>query len=269
MHDDRPPTRALDTSIFLRRGSTARRVTLRLAVRARDDQESAARHVLSAFLRAVDAEMFGPAAPGSVPVHGATVATERAGDLVVLSSQAAFPRMRPEGFAVLARLVEGSVPGAVALAVREEGPESSLVVRRFEPVEAESTLADVPWQILLPICGSPAVTVDFAEDPDWHSAHMALERLEAWIDVVRLGGFPGADAEPFSRGALRSWGRLGPRAVGLRLGELACAHHGVEALYQALVAVHELTPIASVSVTSGPRADRRLGAPEPLSAASA
>jgi hypothetical protein len=268
MHHDHPPTRALGTSILLRRGTTARRVTLRLAVRARDDQESAARHALSAFLRAVDAEVFGPAAPGTPPIGGTAAHLDRAGDLAVYSLEAAFPRTRPEAFAVLARLVQRSVPHAVALTVREEGPESALVVRRFEPVETDATLADVPWQILLPICGTPAVTVDFAEDPDWHSVHQALERLEAWIDVVALGGFPGAGAEPFSRGALRSWGRFGPRTVGLRLAELACAHQGVEALYQALLAVHERTPIASVSVTSGPRADRRLVAPGSCSATS-
>ncbi len=252
MHEHRPSPPALDTSVFLRRGNAARKLTLRLVVRAPDDEPSAARRALCVFLRAVDAELFGPAAAGAPPVLASTAHLEEAGDLAVYSLEAAFPRTRPEAFAVLARLVERSVPRAVSLTIREHGPEAALVVRRFEPVETEATLADVPWRVVLPICGSPAVTVELAGEPDWHTLQLALERLEAWTDVVALGGFPGPGTHVFSRAVLRSKGRFAPRTVGLRLDELACAHEGVETLYQALLAVHERTPIESVSVTHGP-----------------
>jgi hypothetical protein len=253
MNDNRPPPRALDTSILLRRGHVQRQMTLTLTVRCPEDEPRAAERALAAFLRAVDAELFGPPAPPGPPMLAHTVEHDRAGDVAVYKLRALFPRMPPEGFAVLARMVERSVPHAIALAIHEDAREAPLTLRRFEPRDTDVTLADVPWRVALPVSGPPGVAVEFAEEPGWHALHLVLERLEAWIDVVARGGFPGPGAEPFSRAVVQSKGQLTDRCMGLRLGELACAHDAVESLYQGLLSVHEHASIESVSVTSGPR----------------
>lgn len=244
-----PNVRAVETCVLLRRGRAGRRVTVTLVTRSSGEELGAPPGALSAFLRAVDAELFGPAGPlvAATPVH-----VERSPGIVVHVLDTVFPKLRPDVFWVLVRMVERSVPEAVKLVIREEGPEAALVVRRLDPDhDTAATIADVEWKIVLPFSGPPAVTVEFQEDVPEAIASLALDRLTAWAEVVALGGFPGPGVERVSRARVRERGRLGPRSVGLKLDVLACAHEGVEVLFEGLCGVHERASIAAVSVTSG------------------
>ncbi len=239
-----PSSGTMATVVRLRRGFIARTMNLSIAVAPEELDLPAARRVLSSFVRAVDAGMFGPVGG---PVAAQPIRTVHQQTATIHVLEGAFPRLRPDAFGTLERMARASVSCGRRLEIRERAPETTLVVRGFER-DCEVTIPDVPWRISLPLAADPAVRVVFREAPNNDVAAATIEALCAWTDVVALGGFPGGDTRSSSKAKLREVGRTSEREIELRFEHFSCAHDGVEALFEMLCTVNEHASIEMVEV---------------------
>lgn len=257
-----PGFRAMDTTVRLRRGFAARTTRIRMVVPIGAADLSAPARVVAAFIRAVDAGLFGPT---GTPVATRSWRAEQDGGRSICTVEAAFPRMRPHAFAALARMVQASASEVTELSICELAPDATLVVRSFE-ADTEVTIVDAPWKIALPLAEPPGVLVELAGALSEDIAASLAVALHAWTEVVALGGFPGTGARELSSARLRDIKPVSDAAIAATFEHLICAHTGVEALFEALLSVHDRAPIARVAVALSGRARaasarRQLGGP--------
>jgi len=237
----------METFVRLRRGTIARTVSIALTTRLDGARPAAASRVFDAFTRGVDAWLT---RPEKVRLTGATVDPHADHGLFVETWEAKFPRMAPSAFAMLARMAGASVPGARRLSIREHADVRTLVVRDlgFDP---EATILDVPWQFAFVRAAEPAVRIVFAEPISQDTVHRVAEVLQAWADVLALGGFPGASGQGASSGAVSAVDASAERELVLRFTRIACAYDAWEALFEALVPVDEQASIELVEIRGG------------------
>ena len=237
----------LETFVRLRRGAIARTVSIALTTCLDGAHPAAASRVFEAFTRAMDAWLT---RPEKVRLTGATVHPHPDHGLFVETWEAMFPRMPPGAFAMLARMAGASVPGARRLSIREHADERTLVVRDLE-FDPEATILDVPWQIAFVRAAEPAVRIVFVEPISADTVHRVAQVLQAWADVLALGGFPGANGHGASSGAVSAVDATAERELVLRFTGIACAYDAWEALFEALVPVAEQASIELVEIGGG------------------
>lgn len=238
------PSEDMDVIVRLRRGFIARNMIISVTAAGAQIDSMAVDRVLHAFVRAVNTGMFGPGQP-PVTITTTSVAQDQATRTSVL--EGGFPRLRPDAFAVLPRMVRASVPGASRLEIRERGPHNVLLVRDFER-DCEVTIPEVPWQLSFPIGDTPGVLVTFREPIPKRVTAATITALQVWAEIVTLGGFPGEEERPSSSAKLDRIEQTTDRSVGLRFNHVSCAHEGVEVLFEMLCTVNETASIESVEV---------------------
>lgn len=238
-----PPIETMSTLVRLRRGRTPRRTSITLTVSKPSWDPADASRVFAVFTRAVDAGLFGSKG-GSVRTE--TLGITQAEHTVSTRWEALFPKLRSEAFGVLSRMMAASVPGARALEVREHGPETALVVHSLAP-EIEATLPDLPWTLRFTRASAPAVKIWLREPPSVQTLRQAEDILEAWADLIAMGGYPRSDSGTSAarRARLRS-----PREgeLHLELDYLSCSYDAYEALFEGLCRLGESAPLALVEV---------------------
>lgn len=253
-----PPTPPLETSIRLRRGRPARKVSLTVTLRARDAPGDAVRRVVEVFSRFVEMACEGAIAP-KLGVPRRQDHTDSG--LVIETWEATFPKMAPEDFAVLERLVRCSVPGGARLDLVERAPEHTLLVRTLGR-EDEATLLELPWELAFTAASEPGVLVTFAEPATDATAALAGAAFRAWADVLELGGFPGTEGRLGSGGRLLAVETAGTHGLRARLERVICGHGAWEALFQVLHRVHEAAVISRVEIEGrAPEAWLRMAPP--------
>lgn len=254
-----PVSGAMETLVRLRRGKAPRRVHIAIAVRSGDAEPGAACRAFDTFARFLDAARCDNQ---RVRVGRATTEPHDDHGLLVEAWEATFPKTRPEAFAVLARLVRCSVPGARCLEIREHAPEPALVVRAFEP-DTEATLLDLPWQLAFAAAGEPAVRLVLSEPHGPDAAERARTALRLWADVLSLGGFPGGEGHLGSAGTVVDVEPAGERELVARLEGVRCGHDAWEALFEVLLPVHEHAAIEQLEIRAGTFEPARKGGPFP------
>jgi hypothetical protein len=235
-------------NVRLRRGRIAREVTVTITVSAAQWDPLAISRAIGEFACGVDVGLFGE---DQGPVRTTAMRERHQGACSVATLEAAFPGMPPNAFAVLARMVAATVPGARRFEIVEHAPEPALVVRKLED-DADATIADVPWRIAFSRTEAPLVRVRFDERVTEETALRAIGTLEAWVRVVSLGGFHGPPAKGACEAELRHVGCAGPQEIVARFERLSTAHEAFEALFQGLLVIHEAAPIAAVEIACQP-----------------
>ena len=167
MFANSPVPGPLETFVRLRRGVIARTVSIALTTRLDGAHPAAASRVFEAFTQGVDAWL---ARPEKVQLKRATVHPHPDHGLFVELWEAAFPRMPPSAFGMLARMAAASVPGARRLEIREHADVRTLLVRDLE-LDPEATILDVPWQIDPIRVGDQVIHFD-----DLEEAEIALKK---------------------------------------------------------------------------------------------
>jgi hypothetical protein len=157
--------------------------------------------------------------------------------LVTATWEARFPKMAPEDFAVLERMVRCSVPGGARFQLIELAPEHTLEVRSLERDE-EPTWPEVPWDLAFFPADEPAVRLTFAQALTDEVKGRVTSVLGIWGDVLGLGGFPGPEGRAGSTGRVVGVEAVSPLVLRARLEGLACGHAAWEALFEVLSRVH-------------------------------
>jgi len=237
----------LETFVRLRRGVIARTVSIALTTRLDGAHPAAASRVFDAFTRGVDAWLT---RPEKVLLTGATVHPHADHGLSVETWEAKFPKMPPNAFAMLVRMAGASVPGARRLEIREHADVRTLVVRDLG-LDPEATILDVPWQLAFVRATLPAVRIVFAERISADTVARVAQVLQAWADVLALGGFPGAGGRGASSGAVSAVDAAAERELVLRFTQIACGYDAWEALFEALLPVDEEASIELVEIGGG------------------
>jgi len=222
-------------------------MTIALTTRLDGAHPAAASRVFEAFARGVDALLT---RPEKVRLTSATVNSHQDRGLFVETWEALFPRTPPSAFAMLARMAAASVPGATRLEIHERADVRTLLVRSLEP-DSEATILDVPWQIAFVGAPDSAVRIVFAEAMNAETVHGVAQVLQAWADVLALGGFPGGDGQPCSRGRVSGVDAAGERELVLRFDRITCGYDAWEALFEALAPVYEVAAIERVEIRGG------------------
>lgn len=241
-----PVSGPLETLVRLRRGVIPRTVSIALTTRLDSAHPAAGSRVFEAFARGVDAWLT---RPERVRLTSATVEPHTQAGLFVETWQAGFPRMPPSAFAMLVRMVGASVPGARQLSIHEQADIRTLLVRDLE-LDSEATILDVPWQIAFVGADEPAVRIVFADPISSETIGRIAHVLQAWADVLALGGFPGAHGCPrsHSHGRVSGVDAGGDREIALRFSGMACGYDAWEALFEALAPVDEEASIQLVEI---------------------
>lgn len=230
--------------VRLRRARIPRNATM--TVRGPHDafRPEAVALAVAAFTTGVEAGLF---ASEPSPVTTLSLTEGRDGDHLRFTWEAYFPKLAPDAFLVLARLVAGAAPGAVRFELVEQAPEATLVVRGFED-DGAATIADVPWRVALDGKEPAVVRLVFHELPTHEIRRRTVEVLHAWAGVVALGGFAGAPPEHVSRCTPPRFQRESDREMTARFTELSAAHEAYEALFNALLTIDALAPLALVEL---------------------
>lgn len=242
-----PVSGAMQLLVRLRRGKIARAATVAVAVPFADARADAAAAVFDAFARFVEASRCDGQ---RVRIHRATTDAHQDHGVVIETWEALFPRMDPDEFAMLARMVRSSVPGARRLEIREQAPEWTLVVTGFH-MDTETTLPDLPWRIAVAAASAPALRLTFAEPVAPEEMETATAALRAWADVLALGGFPEPDGPPGPANKLLGVEWMGERELVAGLEGVGCGSDAWEALFGVLLPVHARTSIEAVEIVGG------------------
>jgi len=222
-------------------------VSIALTTRLDGAHPAAGSRVFEAFTRGVDAWLT---RPDKVRLTSATVQPHPDRGLFVETWDAMFPRTPPAAFAMLARMAAASVPGVRRLEIREHADVRALVVHDLD-LDPEATILDVPWQIAFVGASEPDVRIVFDGAMPAGTVHRIGQVLQAWADVLSLGGFPGADGEPCSGGAVSGVDATAERELVLRFSGIACGYDAWEALFEALSPVHDEAAIERVEIRGG------------------
>jgi len=99
--------------------------------------------------------------------------------------------------------------------------------------------------------GEPIVRIVFVEPISADTVHRIAQVLQAWADVLGLGGFPGTGGRGASSGAVSAVDAAAERELVLRFTRIACAYDAWEALFEALVPVNEHATIELVEIRGG------------------
>ena len=241
------PPRPMETIVRLRRGTIPRTVRIALTATLEGADPEVASRIFEVFTRGIDA---GSIPPEKVLLSSATVTSHEEHGLFVETWEAAFPRMAPGGFEVLARMAASRVRGAQRLEIREDADERVLLVRSFERA-SDATILEVPWRIEIVAAAQAAVRIVFAEPITAATVERASVVLQAWADVLTLGGFPGSGAKATSTGLVSGVDATAERELVLRFTRLACGHDAWEALFEALLRVDEQATIELVEIRGG------------------
>jgi len=229
-------------------------VSIALTRRLDRAEPEASSRAFEVFARGIDA---GASPREKVCLTSATVNAHEEHGLFVETWKGTFPRTSPGAFAVFARLAATSVPGAKRLEIWEHADERALVVRSFDR-DTEATIVDVPWHIAFVQAPQAAVRIVFVEPITATTADRAAVALQAWADVLALGGFPGIQGVAVSTGLLSGVDATAERELLLRFERLACGYDVWEALFEALVPVDQEASIERVEITES---DARSGLP--------
>lgn len=246
MSTSAPGPGAMETIVRLRRGVTARTVCVTIVVHAEHWSALAIARVFGAFACGVEAGILTTERVELVPKD---IQERHEGPWSMVRWEVNLPKMAPDSVAVLARMVSASLPGARRFEVVERAPTPTLVVRTFED-DGNATIADVPWRIVLSKARAPAVHVVFHEPAMPGVLEQTVGTLRAWTALVELGGFRGPHGAATSRAAFARVRRTDLSELVAVFDFLSCAHEALEALFQALLPIDALAPIAMVEVAS-------------------
>lgn len=242
-----PVSGAMQLLVRLRRGKIARAATIAVAVRFADARADAATSVFDAFARFVEASRCDGQ---RVRIHRATTDAHQDHGVVIETWEALFPRMGPEAFAMLARMVGSSVPGARRLEIREQAPEWTLVVTGFQ-MEPETTVPDLPWRIAFTAANAPALRLTFVEPVAPEEMERVTAALRAWADILALGGFPEGDGPLGTATKLLGVEWVADRELVARLKGVGCGSDAWEGLFGVLLPVHARSAVEAVEIVGG------------------
>lgn len=241
----KPRYGGMETSVHLRRGKVKRTIALTAVVAPGCWDPFAIARAIGAFAAGVDAGLFGDTTASFVlgqvrEAHGTSQSEA--------SCEIEFPPLPEEAFAVLARAMKASIIGLQRLEIREKASEPLLVVKGFDR-EDERTLPDVPWEILFAIGDPPQIAVELEDVTAARAAAQLRELFGIWTTLVGVGGYRGSRLSGSSMAEAWRVDTLGEHSVVARFVSLDTEYSAFEALFFALLRIHELAPIARVTIT--------------------
>lgn len=241
----KPHYGSMKTSVHLRRGRVKRTIALTAVVAPSCWDPFAIARAIGAFAAGVDAGLFGDTTASFVlgavrEAHGTSQSEA--------SCEIEFPPLPEEAFAVLARAMKASIIGLQRLELREKAREPLLVVKGFDR-EDERTLPDVPWEVLFAIGDIPQIAVELEDVTAADSAAQIRELFSTWTTLVGLGAYRGSRLSGSSMAEAWRVDALGEHSVVARFVSLDTEHSAFEALFFGLQRIHELVPIARVTIT--------------------
>lgn len=202
------------------------------------------RDVVRAFVEAIDAGVFN-LADGEYAEILHTTAREQDGERIE-TWDLKTPRIDPEAFGVLARMLWAACSRAVSIV--ENAREEQLAVRALPPPR---TVRATPWEIAKHISDEAKdaiVKVCFEKDAPPEVVTETQRTLRAWAALVACGGFTGASGFPISAAVMGDYGTELECEVFASFEAIAVGPDGWGALWNALRRIHQHAPIARVEM---------------------